>query len=50
MYLSTNLYPRAMGVLELREELRRYIEIGDGNFLKASFTVANEVNPSGIKY
>ena len=24
-----------MEVLELREELRNYIEIGDGNFLKA---------------
>jgi len=24
-----------MGAIELREELRKYIEIGDGNFLKA---------------
>jgi len=35
LYLYTNLNTEVMGALELREELRKYIEIGDGNFLKA---------------
>ncbi len=35
MYIYANLYLEIMGTLELREELRKYIETADGNFLKA---------------
>lgn len=31
---------KVMGAIELREELRKYIEIGDGNFLKALHNTA----------
>ena len=35
LYIYNNLNTNTMSSLELREELRRYIEIGDKNFLAA---------------
>jgi predicted transcriptional regulator len=40
LYLYINLNIEVMGALELREELHKYVEIGDRAFLKALYKTA----------